>query len=354
MESIFDYLKRKDLVPITEPNETDLYLFSMLSYAKFEKAIKMGIKTITLSNLSHIYLATPIRKGATSKNMAQFVALIGKNPRYKGLKITHLKSLIDREKEIQFAALTVLLPNGNVFISYRGTDETLVAWKEDANLSFLETVPSQILAEEYLREVAAKHPEAKIYIGGHSKGGSLAVYAAATTTEEVSNRIEYILDADSPGQRDYILSSRGYKLVLPRIHSFIPEYDIVGLIFRKKGRINVISSSRKGAWQHYYMSWNIDGDHLQRIKEIESGEQLDEGSFNSIMSKLTNKQLRDYVETVYALIKEEGEVINLVDLMRIKSLLRINQRFSSLPKEKKDEVRRISVLLFQSIVFNRR
>ena len=96
---------------------------------------------------------------------------------------------IDAEQEKQFSAITVLMPDGTIYVSYRGTDNTIVGWKEDFNMSFKSHIASQISAKQYLEEIAREYPSSKIIIGGHSKGGNIAVYAATFASKEVKDRI---------------------------------------------------------------------------------------------------------------------------------------------------------------------
>lgn len=123
---------------------------------------------------------------------------------------------------MQFSALTVLLDTGEALLVFRGTDNTLVGWKEDFNLSFLEVVPAQSAALDYTARLAAARP-GPLLLAGHSKGGNLAVFSAALSAPELRDRIGAVYSYDSPGFTQRVLSAPGYQELLPRIRSYVPS-----------------------------------------------------------------------------------------------------------------------------------
>ena len=52
-------------------------------------------------------------------------------------------------------------------ISFRGTDDTIIGWKEDFNLS-TGVVPAQKGPYEYLQKIS-EHTDGMLRVGGHSK-----------------------------------------------------------------------------------------------------------------------------------------------------------------------------------------
>lgn len=119
------------------------------------------------------------------------------SPRFRNMDMTHYETVFNKETEEQFAAMTFMLPNGDLYVAFRGTDSTLVGWKEDFNLAFQCPVLSQETARRYLKKVASEFPDGRIYVGGHSKGGNLAVYAAITCDSWIQERIEAIYSHDA-------------------------------------------------------------------------------------------------------------------------------------------------------------
>ena len=125
--------------------------------------------------------------------------------RFGGMLLNGYCELMDDAREQQFAALTVELGDGSIYLSYRGTDDTIVGWKEDLNMGYLEVIPSQTRALEYLGRMTRQYPDAKLRIGGHSKGGNLSVYAAVKAPAAVQDRIVQVYNNDGPG----FLAGRG-------------------------------------------------------------------------------------------------------------------------------------------------
>ena len=152
------------------------------------------------------------------------------------------------DEQFQFAALEVVLDDGTSYIAYRGTDDTIVGWKEDFQLS-AGVVPAQRKAADYLNEVAGNSMR-KLWVGGHSKGGNLAVYAAAMCEPNVQERIEVVYCNDGPGFLGTFLTTSGFQRILPKIQRFVPEASVIGMILEHGDEPTVISSSQKGILQH--------------------------------------------------------------------------------------------------------
>ena len=175
MSNIIDYIKwRGDLSFDQAPiNEIDNIILTRFSYLPF--------KYIELNNMETIESISNKMKDFDIERFLwdddkEFIKLLGQVDRYKNLKTTNYIEIFDKAAEKQFAAITILLPNKTSYISFRGTDSSLVGWKEDLNMSFMENVPSQKEAVNYLNNIARKNKD-KLIIGGHSKGGNLAVYS---------------------------------------------------------------------------------------------------------------------------------------------------------------------------------
>ena len=139
-----------------------------------------------------------------------------------------------RNNEEQFSAVTILMPNGMIYVSYRGTDNTIVGWKEDLNMSFKELVPAQTTAKNYLNKIAEKYKDKQIIVGGHSKGGNLAVYAAAYCEPKIQDRIIKVYNNDGPGFCDKVVNSEEYNRILNKVHTYIPKSSIIGRLLNHK------------------------------------------------------------------------------------------------------------------------
>ena len=157
-------------------------------------------------------------------------ARMAESPRFASMGLGGFCSHIDSRREAQFAALTVDIGNGGVYLAFRGTDDTLVGWKEDFNMAFLSTVPSQPMAVEYVKAAAAAHPGKKLTIGGHSKGGTLAVYSAVHCGGRLRRRIRAVYNNDGPGFKESLVETEAYQALRERIHTIVPRSSIVGML----------------------------------------------------------------------------------------------------------------------------
>ncbi len=180
------------------------------------------------------------------------------SPRFRDARICGFTEQLDAQAEKQFAAATFRLAPGLTHVSFRGTDSTVVGWKEDFNLAFKCPVASQQAAAEYVRAVAGQ-TDGPIVVGGHSKGGNLAVYAAAKCGRDVQGRIERAYSHDGPGFRAGQLESDDFRAVELRVEKVIPQSSVVGLLLEQHERYRIVTSSQKSILQHDPFSWEVDG-----------------------------------------------------------------------------------------------
>ena len=167
---------------------------------------------------------------------------------------------IDEEEEKQFSAITVLMPDDTIYVSYRGTDNTIVGWKEDFNMSFKSHVASQLDSVKYLEEIAKEYPNIKLRVGGHSKGGNLAQYAALCTDEGTYRRIIAIYDHDGPSFLEDPSPRRTTAEYDRKLHKLVPESSAFGMILERRDDYRVVQSSASAIFQHHPFSWMVEGD----------------------------------------------------------------------------------------------
>ena len=220
---LFDYIKwRGDLFFCASPMcEIDGAIFSMATYVEYDYALPDGEMDdpISFNYVLDSYFSMDdkreIKLGLIfpTDKIITMLEIIKDTERYSSLKISDFVNYISEKECCQFCAMTFHLDDGSAVVSYRGTDDTIIGWREDFNLSFLRQTPSQRLASEYLNRIADKYNNSKIYVCGHSKGGNLAVYAAATCRDDVKERIERVFSYDGPGQSSEIIMSDGYEKI---------------------------------------------------------------------------------------------------------------------------------------------
>ncbi len=235
----------------------------------------------------------------------ELLASVCASRRYRDILINYYENIIDATAEKQFCAVTFLLPTGEIYVAFRGTDATIVGWKEDFNMMFSPFVPSQKSARDYL-EFVLENTKNYIYIGGHSKGGNLAVYAAANINDEYKDRIKAIHAFDSPGFLPEIIKTEKMQSVKNKIINFCPESSFVGLIFESVGETDIIKSERIGILQHDSFSWEVENhDFIYKEKFRNSATMMDK-TLNSWIYSLSNEERQTFVDALYSIISVTG------------------------------------------------
>ncbi len=192
MADLFDYLKwRGDLTFSQAPvNPVDTLVFSALSYISFGGRVEsMPEVPISLQDAAEEFFLLPDHpERCRVKNDLALLQAAVETPRFRNVMLLQYRSILIPEEETQFAAITFLLDDNSGVITFRGTDYSLVGWKEDFNMTFRETIPAQLLALEYTREIGSKYIM-PLRICGHSKGGNLAVFSAVKADESIRSRV---------------------------------------------------------------------------------------------------------------------------------------------------------------------
>ena len=209
-----------------------------------------------------------------------------RSKRFGSLRLFAYENVTEEENTKQFSALSFLLPDKTVFCAFRGTDDTLVGWKEDFAMAFLPVVPAQQAATEYVQTVFTRSPGRgrPVRLGGHSKGGNLAVYAAACGSAAVRRKLLGVYNFDGPGFPGSRLETPEFQAVRDKLVSFTPEVSIVGMLFDRLGEFHVVASSEKGLQQHDALSWQLDGPHFALLEDV------------SAFSKFFDRKLKKYLE----------------------------------------------------------
>ena len=223
------------------------------------------------------------------------------SPRFREIRVKGYVQQSDRSEEKQFAAMTFDLPDGSSYIAFRGTDATIVGWKEDFNMAFQYPVPSQAEAADYLNE-AAGHCRGPLYVGGHSKGGNLAVYAAANCLPDVSTRLMRVFSHDGPGFLEQALQSEAFRHVLPKIEKTLPQSSMIGMLLEHQENYKIVKSSSISIWQHNPFSWEVKGDDFSYCSELTGDARYLNATLNQWIRAMTAEERAQLVDTIYGLI----------------------------------------------------
>lgn len=315
MANVCEYIKWRGDLSLNQSkfNEIDNLILSRFSYFPFDKIIKEN-EVVTIKELSERFNQQDITKlPILWKNDVDLFPLMGKSKRFGEMLATKYMNIIDVEKEKQFSAITVLMPDNTIFVSYRGTDNTIVGWKEDLNMSFKSHIASQISAKKYLEIIAQEYPDKKIRIGGHSKGGNIAVYAATFTTREIKNRIINVYNNDGPGFCEDVIETPEYQEMIEKVHTYIPQSSVIGRLMNHREKYTVVESVQKGIMQHDLYSWQVLGKEFVTLEEVTNG------------SVFVDKTIKGWLEDVEPAKREQVidvvfDILNATDAQTMKEL----------------------------------
>ena len=315
MANVCDYVRwRGDLtLEQSEFNEIDNLILARFSYFPFDKIIREN-EIATIKELSRRFSNQDVTKlPILWKDDVELFPLMGNSKRFGGMLATKYINKIDAEQEKQFSAITVLMPNDIIYVSYRGTDNTIVGWKEDFNMSFKSHIASQISAKQYLEEIAKEYPSSKIIIGGHSKGGNIAVYAATFASKDVKDRIINVYNNDGPGFCDDVIETPEYQEILPRVHTYIPQSSIIGRLMNHKEKYTIVESVQKGIMQHDLYSWQVLGKEFVTLKKLTNESEFIDKTIKDWLENGEPEKREQVIDAVF-------EILNTTEAQTMKEL----------------------------------
>lgn len=352
MANIFDYLNWRGELTVAQAgfNNVDALILSRLSYIPFEGAVLDDLlEKTTIGLAADTFLAQD--SPSDKVNVPQDVELLrrlAKSERFKDMLLSGYVNEIDYDKQKQFSAITIDLTDNTHFISFRGTDNTLVGWKEDFNMSFMTPVPAQEDAVGYMEAVAAKVP-GYIRAGGHSKGGNLAVYAASFCSEPVRERITGVYNFDGPGFDASVLSQNGYAAIRERIRTFVPQSSVVGMMLEHEEEYLIVSSKQIGLLQHDLYSWEVMGNDLIYLETVTNSSKFIDRTLKNWVSKMEPDQREQVIDAVYGVLKStDAKTIKELSNKWYKNAQSVVKSLTSLDEPMKQVVSQTLFLLLSS------
>jgi len=307
--TIFEYLQWRGDLSFSQdpPNEVDALIFSGLAYISYGGRVEAEPEVpVTLMEAAEGFFAhADCEDRVRVKNDIRLLQAAAQTSRFGLSKICMYRDLLIPEQETQFAAMTFLLDDGSIFLAFRGTDHTLVGWKEDFNMTFQQTIPAQRLAVQYTRDVALEHP-GTMRLGGHSKGGNLAVFAAARSSPMIQTRILEVFNNDGPGFTKYLMGDPGYLAMVPRIRTYIPQSSVIGMLLEHEEPYIVIRSKSVGLLQHDLYSWEVEARWFLPMQEITDNSQFVDATIKTWFADMTNQERNQLVDVMFTLLGTGG------------------------------------------------
>ena len=293
MLSQFIYLKLDGVVPSTSEEKEAVYLYEIADTMDYEK----------------VFMDERYRKD----NIELFEAMVD-SKRFRRMRMNCFSDITSVLAETQFTALTVFLEDGPTVVIYRGTDETMVGWKEDFNMCFKEPVTGQTLSAMYLQQVSGMF-EGDFIVTGHSKGGNFAIYASMNVEDKIQNRIEKVYSFDSPGFRPEILESVDFNKIEDRIIKYLPHSSIFGMLMQSEENYQVVECFSIGVLQHNPYNWQVAGNEFKKVDKLHRRSVFFNETYNEWLYSLSDEELHAYSEIWYH-IMQEANITTMLDFTK--------------------------------------
>ena len=359
MANLMDYLDwRGDLTLAQSPfNEVDNLILAELSFVDFQ-GIVPGVgegESVPLAKAAESFLARfpagekidmgVLVPGAIPEMLEKMAA----SRRFGDMGLNCFVDHLDVGRGEQFAALTVETGDGMLYLSFRGTDDTLAGWKEDFELACMPEVPAQKKAVDYVRDVAGQYPRRRLRLGGHSKGGNLAVYAGVFCPAAVQRRIGAVWSNDGPGFHEDLLDLPEHKRIAERIYSIVPKSSVVGMLLEHEEDYAVVDSDQLGFMQHDGFSWQVMGDHFVTLRQVTRQARLSDMALREWVHGMPVERREEFVSALFDVLSASGAV-TLKDLKAdsFKAAGAMVKAMKDLDKETRDGLLNFMGLLFKS------
>ena len=359
MANMLDYIDwRGDITIDKSPfNDIDNLIFTQLCFIDFDGIVPGFEETgfVRLADAAEKFFQAhdpkEIEMGVLVPNdIVTLLKKMAEAPRFTDLNLTKYINKIDYENEQQFAALTIILGDGSFYIAFRGTDDTIVGWKEDFNMGFMTAVPSQLDAVKYVSAVS-QELEGGILIGGHSKGGNLSVYSAVHCADSVKDRLVRVYNNDGPGFSRKIIDTAEYAKVADRIKTIIPESSVVGIMLEHEEKFTIVKSTQKGLLQHDGFSWEVLGTHFIVTEERTQYSEISDLALKTWINDMDTEERILFVDTLFDIL-QSTDAKTLLDLNtnKLETAMSLLKTIKNLDDDKKEGMNKIIGALFKDNV----
>ncbi len=288
----------------------DSLILSQISYFKYEgssfEKIYFGKKVCEYYREYAKVPSSIIIKGMLTKaGDEKLIPILAEGGRHGALRACRYVEELSDEKEKQFAAITFEIARDEYFIAFRGTDTSIVGWKEDFAMSFQEEIPAQRAALEYARETMESLP-GRFYIAGHSKGGNLAVYAAMNLPEAMQKRVKAVYSFDGPGFLKEVYDKSNYEGLRKSVLKIVPKSSVVGMMLEEYADYKVVQSTAELYWQHNPYTWAVEGNDFIYLEEEDSFSKLVKRSLDGWLEEIDFAERKKIINTVFNVMYDAG------------------------------------------------
>lgn len=327
--TVFDYLRwRGDLTFAQDAfNEVDNLILCIIAYLNFRRFPELrsrdADKAVLMSDIVPRMTAEDEQQGLSPNNYIPLMKLAAESCRFAPVRLFGYETVRDETREMQLDALSFLLPDGTLFCAFMGTDRSLVGWKENLNLSYMDAVPAQIGAVEYVKDMAWRCPERPVRIGGHSKGGNLAAYAAIHIPEALQARMLDAYNNDGPGFRRDVTDTAEYRRIAAKLHTYIPAASIVGVLLEHTEDYTVVASSSRAIMQHEPLTWGVLGSRFIRQEARSEFGKASDDVVREWLASLSPQERKEFSNALFDMFTQGGTVQSLEDVRQSELLKRL-------------------------------
>ncbi|AHY15621.1 Mbeg1-like protein [Streptococcus iniae] len=316
MATLIDYIKansHRDFhsLPL---NELDIAAINEIGYLSFDDLVEESVDASGVFDLSKMLVndkddtkASVYNFLITKERVALFCA-IRDSKRFNDLSLSHYVNEVDPEFEKQFAAMVFTIPEINhTQMIFRGTDDSLIGWKEDFKLTYMKEVAANRSALSYLNAYLMNHPNKELVLSGHSKGGHLALYAAAFLASDLQEQLTVIYLLDSPGLAEEFLQREGYRAIRKRLRVIRPQESVVGVMLYCDVKPRIVKSASFGLLQHKTCNWQVslDGQFEQATQASHLSKTL-ELVFKDWTKQLSKRDLKLVCDSLFDALISSG------------------------------------------------
>lgn len=319
--TVFDYLRwRGDLTFRQSPfNEVDNLILCIISYLNFRRVAALKTldpdKALSMESVAALLTEQDEQLGLSELDYLPLLHAAANTARFRAVGLYGFTHEYDEEKAMQFDAISFLVPDNTLFVAFMGTDTSLAGWKEDFHMSFLSAVPAQERAAAYTQQMANGCPERLLRIGGHSKGGNLAAWAALHLPQDLQEtRLLAAYNNDGPGFARAMVETEEYRCVAGKLHTYIPESSIVGVLLEHGEDYAVIDSANRSIMQHEPLSWYVLGTRFVHLGERSQMGRLADDVLREWIGSMSPQERQQFTDAFFEVLSLSGKARTLDDL----------------------------------------
>lgn len=356
MSTIFDYLKEVTYDSIYDRpfKELDVLALTELTYLPFVHIVPQGDTTgipVRLSDAMELIDRTT--DFIVSNQHLQLVDELATSKRFKNIKLLNYVDEYDPDVQKQFAAMTYRLSLDTYLVVFRGTDDTLIGWKEDFHMTYMDHVPAQRRAASYLQHVMKEFPKGRFLVAGHSKGGNLATYACTYLPDSLFERVDVIYSYDAPGLNKAIIETEGYQRTSPNIRRFVPQGSIVGMMLEVPEPTTIVKSRAFGGFaQHDAFTWETKDLRFVTVTETSPDSQQTDLTLKQWVRETSTDERKKFFDTFFGIFLDAGitSINDLTDLKQLAKAKEILQNAQDLDPTEREMLERLAKQLIDTRV----